>query len=261
MLTATSLSIAEAMSEELDDASVGILVGAPHFQLFERSFLDSVHLCYPTVDRGMILDGGYSYRSVYVPSRQQYRVGETVLLLEQVVVVSGIYSVQLGSEHRHLIEGKVYRQMPSPGLQMLHVVISTQDKVVAPVCTIKRKVMLYQHPAAIASHSQHYEVIDYQRPSLPVSAQDIVVPYFPECGDMVWVAGNSDGHSRNEQWLGHVISVDSDSQTVKMYFFVEQPSKAGCYIRETSTRNTVHWSSLIGRAEGHWERDKWMAVY
>lgn len=121
---------------------------------------------------------------------------------------------------------------------------------------VTRKVMLYQHPIAAASRSHHFEVIDYKRPRLPITVEDVVVPCHIEKDDMVWVAGDA-----KERWLGLVDSVDGNSRAIRLYFFRERHYQPGCYVRETlglSARNTVHWNSVIDIAGGQWRADEWI---
>ena len=61
-----------------------------------------------------------------------------------------------------------------------------------------------------------FVVIDYNRPNLPISADDIVVPIYLNVGDMLKVAGDDD----NEVWFSHVVSVDNASRTCRVKFYV-----------------------------------------
>ena len=60
-----------------------------------------------------------------------------------------------------------------------------------------------------------FVVIDYNRPNLPISADDIVVPIYLNVGDMLKVAGDD-----NEVWFSHVMSVDNASITCRVKFYV-----------------------------------------
>ena len=60
-----------------------------------------------------------------------------------------------------------------------------------------------------------FVVIDYNRPNLPISADDIVVPIYLNVGDMMKVAGDD-----NEVWFSHVVSVDNASRTSRVKFYV-----------------------------------------
>ena len=234
-------------------------MGKAHFLLLNTYVLGLIQQICPMVERSHIMDGGYSFRAIFIPSEYHgdvYRIGETILTNQHVLKISAIYSVRVESEFKHFVAGTVHSKVPSTGTQ--HLVIKVDTVTVVATHDIIRKVMLYQHPMSIASGSQHYEVIDFKKQQLPVSAESVVIPCYVEKGDMVWVSGDS-----NEQWLGYVDSSDESSKTVQIYFFTESQSQPGSFVRETrglSARNTVHWNSVISIAEGHWEvrGDKWI---
>ena len=58
-------------------------------------------------------------------------------------------------------------------------------------------------------------MIDYNRPNLPISADDIVVPIYLNVGDMLKVTGDD-----NEVWFSHVVYVDNTSRTCRVKFYV-----------------------------------------
>ena len=60
-----------------------------------------------------------------------------------------------------------------------------------------------------------FVVIDYNRPNLPISADDIVVPIYLNVGDMLKIAGDD-----NEVWFSHVVSVDNASRTCRVKFYI-----------------------------------------
>ena len=60
-----------------------------------------------------------------------------------------------------------------------------------------------------------FVVIDYNRPNLPISADDIVIPIYLNVGDVLKVAGDD-----NEVWFSHVMSVDNASRTCRVKFYV-----------------------------------------
>ena len=59
-----------------------------------------------------------------------------------------------------------------------------------------------------------FVVIDYNRPNLPISADEIVVPIYLNVGDMLKVAGDD-----NEVWFSHVVSVNNASRTCRVKFY------------------------------------------
>ena len=194
----------------------GILVGGATFQLFNKSFVDQVRQCCGNIECA-VLDGGYSFRGL-LKGGHMYRVNETLFVDDGCLKISGIYSIKVGSEYRHFVMGTMYSRVPSLGFQQL--VLKSNSVIIIPAVKIIRKVMLYlqQHPSAAASSSKQYEVIDYQRPHSAITAADldVVVPFYPEQGDMIWVQGD-----RNEVWLGLVHTTDTRNHFVKLYFYVE----------------------------------------
>ena len=73
-----------------------------------------------------------------------------------------------------------------------------------------------------------FVVIDYNRPNLPISADDIVVPIYLNVGDMLKVAGDD-----NEVWFSHVVSVDNASKTCRVKFYVSDDTDPMKYRAES----------------------------
>ena len=73
---------------------------------------------------------------------------------------------------------------------------------------------IYPDPDNIDS-TACFVVIDYNRPNLSISADNIVVPIYLNVGDMLKVAGDD-----NEVWFSHVVSVDNASRTCRVKFYV-----------------------------------------
>ena len=70
-------------------------------------------------------------------------------------------------------------------------------------------------------------VIDYNRPNLPISADNIVVPIYLNVGDMLKVTGDD-----NEVWFSHVVSVDNASRTCRVKFYVSDDTDPTKYRAE-----------------------------
>ena len=100
--------------------------------------------------------------------------------------------------------------------------------------SILKKVILY---SSSGEASNLVTVVEYQRhqEKLPF---DIVVPIYPEKGDMLLVQGAEVG----DIWYGHARKVDYAHRTVDVYFFVESPRLPNTFIRESTgqaARNVV----------------------
>jgi len=128
-------------------------------------------------------------------------------------------------------------------------VIPTTTEMVFSSCSILRKLMLYPDPENIDSPSC-FIVIDYLWPKLPISLDEVIIPVYPEQGDMVNVRGDND-----DIWFAYVLSSDERSKTCKVHFYVEDPVICGKYTRESFGRTaveTIMWNSILKLASGHW---------
>jgi hypothetical protein len=113
------------------------------------------------------------------------------------------------------------------------------------VNSIQRKVLLYEcerETSCVADYQRHQEQLPF----------DIVVPVYPEKGDMLLIQGVEAG----DIWYGHARNVNYTNKTVDVFFFVESTRMPNIYVRETTgkcARNVVPWDSLIGIAYGNWK--------
>ena len=113
--------------------------------------------------------------------------------------------------------------------------------------SVKRKVILYQ-----CADPNVAIVRDYMR-KLKFVPYDIVVPVYPEKGDMPLVQGKGKG----DIWFGKVLSVDFPNNSVTVYFSVNkgQDSFPNSFVGESisrEARNTVSLDAIIGIADGQW---------
>lgn len=95
-------------------------------------------------------------------------------------------------------------------------------------------------------------VVDYMRHHGNCRSE-LVVPVYPERGDMVLIQGKYNG----DIWHGHIQSVDFVNLTVDVFFFISSMTLRhyNAYVRESHSRrarNVVAWEPIIGIAEGHW---------
>jgi len=81
--------------------------------------------------------------------------------------------------------------------------------------------MLYPNSAETPT----FVVIDHLRPTPPVCLSDVIVPVYPEAGDMLNIRGEAD-----EIWFAHVLSSDERVKTCKVHFYVEDPRVANKYV-------------------------------
>ena len=113
---------------------------------------------------------------------------------------------------------------------------------------ISRKVMLYPY------HPGQFTVIDYARPAMPLP--HILVPVFPQIGDMVLVKGDDD-----ELWRAEVRAVNHELKSARGYFFVKHRNwnDNHQWVRESSARtmDTILYKSIVGLVQGHWHGSCW----
>jgi len=137
------------------------------------------------------------------------------------------------------------------------VVVPTTHIICTLAINILHKVMLYPADDMDSPSKTKYILVDYLRPTLALSAEDIVVPIYPEIGDMLKVCGSS-----SEVWYAHVRTVDNHSKTCKINFYVEDVNCPGKYRRETLSHRNIeilHWDSILDLATGYWSDNFWFS--
>ena len=87
-------------------------------------------------------------------------------------------------------------------------------------------------------------VIDHQRPFIPLNKAAVIVPHFPEAGDMVYARGTIG----NEVYFAHIQSVNKNSNTCQVYLYGNDPSVSASTYKRLKLQETVHWSSILGIA-------------
>ena len=169
------------------------------------------------------------YRSIFVPTHGYrgtlYRVNECILAqddsLDDMIIlkISSIFSTKL-SKYQSFVTGEVYSHAAdSSGDPMYH--SYSDNPYVEPTSTVKvlrstailRKVMLYPDPDMLYNPSK-YIVIDYLRPIIPLDKNDVIVPHYPEEGDMISVKGIG-----SDVYLAHIQSVNRIQKTCQVYFY------------------------------------------
>jgi len=131
-----------------------------------------------------------------------------------------------------------------------YIVTPSSQSITFPTASIMRKVILCPQLPENCS----FVVVDYLRLHLPICAGDVLVPYYPEMGEMVIIKRTSD-----ETWLGHIQSVDYACKTCKVYFYVENQNN-GIYVRESPharAMDTALWARILTAAQGRWEGREW----
>ena len=198
-----------------------------------------------------------------------YRVGEHVLVSDDagelsVAKIDAILAVNIEEEYHLLLKGEEYAQsVTETGDSRIHAssenpfVESTSSMIFFPCKSIVRKVMLFPDPDHL--HDPYmYVVIDHQRPFIPLNKEAVIVPHFPEAGDMVCVRGTIG----NEVYFAHIQSVNKNSNTCQVYFYGNDPghpSISASKYKRLKLQETVHWSSILGTAKGQFIGHYWVA--
>ena len=135
---------------------------------------------------------------------------------------------------------------------------ASPQKIVVPVTCVLRKVILYPH-----RHEPDHEfvVVNFQRKTSPLTEYDVVVPFYPEEGDMVLINGTDP-----KSWLGKVITIYEDRHIAKLLYCIKSGEKddggfqIDIYTPERNPRlacDKVSWNSIITLAEGECNNNAW----
>lgn len=132
---------------------------------------------------------------------------------------------------------------------------SLPHMVIKPVTHISRKAMVVPNPF----EHQESVAIDFMRKNIPLAEHDVLVPVYPEEGDMVHINGTDP-----EPWLGKVLGVDANNQLVKVLYYIEDGQRHDgtvpltVFVPERNPRlDRVPWNSIISVARGNWVGNKW----
>ena len=193
-----------------------------------------------------------------------YRTNEYVLVttnsnteLPTVVRIVGLFAIH-DTEYNIVIKGEVHPYLmadddkPDTHLYSDSYMVTPSSQITTfPAANVLRKVILCPRTPEDCSA---FIVVDHLRPHIPLSADRVHVPYYPEKGEMVNIKGSCD-----ETWLGHIQSVDYRAKTCKIYFYVESDN-SGVYVREVTharAMDTVLWGCILHAAHGRWEGREW----
>ena len=137
----------------------------------------------------------------------------------------------------------------------------SDNPYVEPTSTVKvlrstailRKVMLYPDPDMLYNPSK-YIVIDYLRQIIPLDKNDVIVPHYPEEGDMISVKGIG-----SDVYLAHIQSVDRIQKTCQVYFYERDTVNISeREYKRVRYAEKVHWSSILGPVTGQWSGKFWI---
>lgn len=205
------------------------------------------------------------YRSAFVKETSThtcgtvYRTGDDVVVLQEnnksIVKILKFYFLTVNQEYIHIVTGDSYRTaVDAQGNIMRHPLSDTPVIEPFETCScfevkdLNRKVMLYPFRPG------KFVLVDPMRPRVPIP--HVLVPVFPQVGDMVSVQGGDD-----ELWRAEVRGVDHMHKIVRGYFFVKHHhwGENQLWKRESMshTMDIIHFKSIVDIIEGQWQGAYW----
>ena len=201
------------------------------------------------------------FRSFFLPGHGHrgllYRVGEHILVKNatQVVKITSLFAIKIDGSYQNFVKGEMYLEKKNADTgEVEHypysdgvMLIPSARCVVVSTSEITRKVMLFPDPNNVDNPS-FFVLIDYQRPKIPLKLKDVIVPFYPQKDDMVWVNGGE------EIWMAHIQAVDSTKKTCQIFFYVKT-HRNRTYARESCGHRAlevISWNSILCIAQGQW---------
>jgi hypothetical protein len=256
LLTAQKLVEVCEFSTDATRAHNGILIGSGSIRLFQPGEEQGITTCLASNNYGNNAAPQFatSYRSALRPLQKTvtggnlYRTGDTVLVSQGngnghvVVKILNLYLLSIDNQYVPVAIGDLYKSSRDAENNILRHPLS-DSVIVEPfqanfcfhIRDLKRKLMLYPY-------NQGYALIDFDRTIVQLPL--VVVPVFPQIGDMVLVKGDAD-----EVWRAEVRSVDQHAKSVKGYFFIKHRNwnTNGLWQRESMRRlmDVIQYTSIL----------------
>ena len=268
-ISALKESLSHFSEEALDIAeNQGILVGAlKGVHLSDQMRRNSVLEHFsdrPEITNDCLSDVAEECRSIYFVDNEKhdgllYRIGEKVIYKlphtseERVMSITQCLQVKVDSLFYLLVAGEAFQYVLSGSEKAVHqwskglIVQQTGIEVIVPSVSIQRKIMLFPQPDSL-NDPQSFIICDFQRPQFPVTS--VVVPCYPEVGDMVLIKGDDP-----EPWRGLVTAVQHRNLSVQVQFYVPHGRwgrSSGLWVREGTRTQAVLFKSIVGRSTGTW---------
>jgi len=228
-------------------------VGGKHYYEVEDNEISIANQLFDVISSDALREktGGYSVRSLYIPHHSYngtlYRTNEYVFTRSNseaaVLQITKIFILRIFEVYHAFITGTKFSvvglHLPSGN----SIVKQTDECVICKGQDIMRKIMLYSNE----DQPDCFVVVDYERPQLPLSPQDVIVPQYPEPGDMVSVNGGDE-----DVWLAHVQTTNFHAHWCQVCFYVPDEDNAHLYKKERHRMERVYWDSILGVVSGHW---------
>jgi len=184
-----------------------------------------------------------------------YQLGDHIIVKhsneELVIKILHIYLVNGENWYVHLIMGDSYKvKKDGANNELRHsfsdtcIVEPFETNACVHLKNVQRKIMLYPVQEGL------FAVIDPSRTHIPLPC--VLVPVFPQVGDMVLVKGDDD----DQHWRAEIRTVDSNLKVACGYFFIKHRlwQHNSLWVRESQgrTMDKIMFKSIIGIAAGHW---------
>lgn len=211
----------------------------------------------PLFPRAKIENEYFTYSHLWKPSDfngVMFKIGESVLVTDDndheiVVNIGDFICATVDDKFYSLLRGELYSAIENDeGMPEIYcynagmLVVPSNRQVVFRTESILRKIMLYPDPQNLESPG-HFITIDPMRKRLPFSYANVIVPFYPQCDDVI------------------VVSCADDNDYI-VFFYVDdhQNPEVGRYVRESYGHDSLHliqWNCIKGLANGHWEGNVW----
>ena len=126
-------------------------------------------------------------------------------------------------------------------------VVPSTQQVVFHTFRILRKVMVYPDPENLTNPS-HFITIDPMLKRLPASYADVIVPFYPKCGDMVIVSCE-----HGNDYIANITSVQEGHKTLEqncffMWMIVKTLELDGMCEKAMDIVPCIQWHGIASRA-------------
>ena len=208
------------------------------------------------------------WRPVQTPTGMLYRKGEHVVCRvgahEYICQITNFLCLCSEGEFFKFVKVLKYSQavdeegtpLSDPYSGGLVINTATAQDLIFPVDAMSRKIILCSI-FADGVNADRKIAVDFQRETPPISAQDILVPFYPQVNDMISIKGDDP-----IPWLAKVLTIQERAKTVKVWYYVEDMERPGekLYVPYRDARQAqdwVSWDSILGLAMGEWRGDAW----
>lgn len=241
----------------------GILVGAlkpVHLSNETQKNVMMELLCHDNPMGNCLSDVAHECRSIYFTTENGgilYRVGENVIVSgehEGVLNITQFLWTTLNGKNHIFVVGDCFQPVMNGSERGVYqwgkgaLLSPSATEIILLSSSIQRKVMLFPDPDNLSDPNM-YILVDFQRPHFPLTS--VVVPCYPEVGDMLLIKGDDP-----EPWRGLALAIHMRNKTVQVQFFVPHPRwgrQSGLWVREGTRPQQVHFKSILGICTGNWQ--------